>query len=228
MYVPNWRKEYNKKIKPGSDHEVWMTLLNGFFGVNRHHRSNSDHAHIDSKSSKRDEQQLHSDECIVLALANNNKKIKNRVGWDVSLFFKMDSKCKTFAHCVTTWSWRRPHSNKQRVLRDYGIVYQEFPKSLISLKAVEYKTRNLIMNSTFTSSTFPFRNGSTTPLAWRSAIFKCQPRHDNSSLKGKKTLNSQLMKSLGVEPTDVLNRPKKFSSKFIPDDQVGSWMNKRN
>lgn len=137
-------------------------------------------------------------------------KIKNRVGWDVSLFFNMDSKCKTFAHCVTTWSWRRPHSNKQRVLRDYGIVYQEFPKSLISLKAVEYKTRNLIMNSTFTSSTFPFRNGSTTPLAWRSAIFKCQPRHDNSSLKGKKTLNSQLMKSLGVEPTDVLNRQKSF------------------
>ena len=33
------------------------------------------------------------------------------------------------------------------------------------------------------------------------------------------------MKSLGVEPTDVLNRPKKVFVE-IHSDQVGSWMNK--
>lgn len=135
-------------------------------------------------------------------------KIKNRVGWDVSLFSRWIQNAKLLH---TAWlpgveGVRIATSSEFYVIM--GSSIKNFPSPWYRWKRLN-KTRNLIMNSTFTSSTFPFRNGSTTPLAWRSAIFKCQPRHDNS-LKGKKTLNSQLMKSLGVEPTDVLNRQKSF------------------
>jgi len=137
-------------------------------------------------------------DCLALA---------NRTSCWVGCFSSLDGlKMQNLVYCVTTWGRGRPHSNKQRVLRDYGIVHQELPSPWYRWKRLN-KTRHLVVNSTFAMSTFPFRNGSTTPLAWHSAILKCQPSRP-SNAEGN-TSNSQLMKSLGIKSTDVPNRRNK-------------------
>lgn len=163
-------EEEEKGAKPGSDHDVWMTLLNEFFFfVGRKSSSvkwrSRPYRLLKSLKKKKRWTAIMSGWTDCLTLANQTIVLGGMFQPGEMDSANVERKNFLGEHCVTTWRCtgvRMATSSEFHVIM--GSSIKNWQVLDISLKAVEYKTREPRREFNICAmSAFPFRNGSTTP-----------------------------------------------------------------